>query len=106
MHEQRDPQPAAEPTEARGGSRLTAYDSAVARDLLPNLTDEQLKQIPILPPGVPVDSEHTCLDLADPAVPERVVVAGTVVAENALLVPRGEVDDQLWNKLKGEPVGR
>lgn len=89
--------------ETQGGAPLTAYDSATARELLKNLTDEQLKQIPVLPPGSLVERDETCLDLADPEVREFVVAPGAIVAENALLVPRSKVGDRIWSRLRGEP---
>lgn len=104
MQHQDDLRPDAPSTNLQDGAVPTAYDSAVARELLKGLADEELMRIPVLLPGTLTERDQDCLDLADPTVPERLVFAGTIVAQNALLVPRSQVDELLWNKLRGEPA--
>src|SRR4051812_48286276 len=44
----------------------TAYDVKEAHRLLHDFTDDQLKQLPIMPPGSRLEQDATYIDLADP----------------------------------------
>jgi len=79
----------------------TAYDVKEVHRLLSDYTDDQLKQIPILPPGTRLEQDATYLDLAAPEPAEFTATSGMSVAPDGLIVPKSEVDYQLWNRLRG-----
>ncbi len=79
----------------------TAYDIKDIHELLGNLTDDNLRQIPILPHGMRLQQGATYVDLHDPA---RTVfkARGDMMAEaHNWYVPKSEVDYQLWNEIIG-----
>jgi len=79
----------------------TAFDVKEAHRLLKDFTDDQLKQIPILPVGHRLEQDATYLDLAAPDRKEFTATSGMEVGPDALIVPKSEVDYQLWNRLRG-----
>jgi len=79
----------------------TAYDVKEAHRLLRDFTDDQLKQIPILPVGSRLEQDATYLDLADPDRREFKATSGMDAGPGRLIVPKSEVDYQLWNRLRG-----
>ena len=79
----------------------TAYDVKEAHRLLDDFTDDQLKQIPILPEGSRLEQDATYIDLADPDRKEFKATSGMAAGPGNLLVPKSEVDYQLWNRLRG-----
>jgi len=64
----------------------TAFDVKEAHRRLADFSDEQLKQMPILPAGSRLEQDATYINLAGPG---------------DLIVPKSEVDYQLWNLLRG-----
>jgi len=81
------------------GAYKTAYDVKEAHRRLSDLTDDLLKQIPIMPTGSRLEQDATYLDLADRR--EFKATSGMEVRADQLLVPKSEVDYQLWNRLRG-----
>lgn len=79
----------------------TACDDKEAQRQLPGWSDEDLKQIPLLPTGIPLEQGPTYVDLRDPARREFTATGEMRVPDNGLYVPRSEVPDQLWNRLLG-----
>jgi hypothetical protein len=79
----------------------TAYDVKEAHRLLHELTDDQLTQIPILPEFSRLEQDATYIDLADPDRKEFTATSGMAVRPGGLIVPKSEVDQQLWNRLRG-----
>jgi hypothetical protein len=79
----------------------TAYDVKEAHRLLPDFSDDQLKQLPVLPAGSRLEQDATYLDLADPGRREFKATSGMEAGPDRLLVPKGAVDYQLWNRLRG-----
>ena len=79
----------------------TAYDVKEAHRRLHDFTDDQLKRIPILPAGSRLEQDATYIDLADPARKEFKATSGMEAGPDSLLVPKSEVDYQLWNRLRG-----
>jgi len=79
----------------------TAHDVKEAHRLLKDFSDDQLKQIPILPAGTRLEQDATYIDLADPARKEFKATSGMEVKTDALITPKSEVDYQLWNRLRG-----
>ena len=69
--------------------------------MLDTMTDDNLKQIPILPTGTRLQQGATYVDLHDPS---RIVFKARgdqTAGEYNWLVPKSEVDYQLWNELVG-----
>jgi hypothetical protein len=79
----------------------TAYDVKEAHRRLGDYTDDQLKQIPILPAGSRLEQDATYIDLADADRKEFKATSGMSAGPDSLLVPKSEVDYQLWNRLRG-----
>jgi hypothetical protein len=78
----------------------TAYDVKEAHRRLDGFTDDVLKRIPILPVGSRLEQDATYIDLAA----DRSEFTGTFGMEagpGSLIVPKSEVDYQLWNRLRG-----
>lgn len=80
--------------------RSTAFEVTEAHLLLRDaFRDEELKRIPIVPRGSPLEEGAAYVDLRDPAR-EQIQATGNMIAEEAhLLVPRSEVDDSTWDRL-------
>jgi len=76
-----------------------AYDVKEAHRLLDGFTDDVLKQIPILSEGSRLEQDATYMDLADRR--EFTATSGMEAGAGRLLVPKSEVDYQLWNRLRG-----
>jgi len=87
--------------EKEEGAHRTAYDVKEAHRRLRDFTDDQLKQIPIMPAGSRLEQDATYLDLADPEPREFKATSGMEARPDHLLVPKSEVDYQLWNRLRG-----
>jgi len=81
------------------GPRRMAHDVKEAHRLLDGFTDDLLKQIPILPEGSRLEQDATYMDLADRK--EFKATSGMEVAHGRLIVPKTDVDYQLWNRLRG-----
>ncbi len=90
------PRPRREDARAR-----TAFDVKEAQRQLPGWSDDDLRLIPLLPAGNPLEPGATFVDLRDPARREFKATGEMRVPDGGLYVPRSEVPDQLWNRLKG-----
>jgi hypothetical protein len=93
-----DSRPAPDPTQE---SSRTAYDVQEARRQLVEWTDEELKQVPLLPIGTRLDEGATYVDLRDPARREFTGTAEMQVPTEGLYVPKSEVDHRTWVRLLG-----
>ena len=79
----------------------TAYDVKAAHRRLHDLTDAELKQIPILPRGSRLEQGATYLDLRDPEPREFTATGDMEAGPGNWYVPKSAVDHQLWNRLIG-----
>jgi hypothetical protein len=79
----------------------TAYDVKEAHDQLQGLTDDELRQIPILPSGSRLEQGATYLDLKHPERGEFTARGDMEAEPGAWCVPKSQVDYQLWNRLIG-----
>lgn len=79
----------------------TAYDVKAAHRLLREFSDIHLRQLPLVPAGSRLEQDASYLDLTDPDRKEFKATSGMSVAPDALIVPKSEVDYQLWNRLRG-----
>jgi len=86
--------------------RLTAFNRKEAHRRLQDLTDDLLKQIPILPTGSRLEQGACYIDLTAPELEEFKATGDLEVGEDNLYVPKSEVDYHLWNRLIGvtDPV--
>ncbi len=79
----------------------TAFDAREVHRLLDGFSDDQLKQLPIMPAGSRLEQDATYIDLADPSRREFRATSGMEARPGQFLVPKSEVDYQLWNRLRG-----
>lgn len=79
----------------------TAYDIKDLHRQLSNYTDDELKQIPVLPPGSRLEQGATYIDLTAPERREFTAMGGMEASTSNWYVPKTEVDYQLWNRLIG-----
>jgi len=94
------PKSGSEPNPAKEPPR-TAYDVEEAHRQLVGWTDEELKQVPLMPIGARLDEGATYVDLRDPARREFTATAEMQVPPEGLYVPRSEVDHRTWVRLLG-----
>jgi hypothetical protein len=103
----RNPEAAAEQNVDRIGPHpekhhsLTAYDAKEAHRQLVDWTDEELKQIPLMPAGARLEQGATYVDLREPARREFTATGDMHVPSDGLYVPKSEVDFRTWNRLLG-----
>jgi hypothetical protein len=76
-----------------------AFDMKYLHERFPELSGDDLKQLPILPPDTQLQQGATYLDLNDRQ--EFTARADMVSGPGNLYVAKTEVDYQLWNRLRG-----
>jgi len=79
----------------------TAHDVKELHDLLSGFRDDELKRIPVLPPGSRLEQGATYLDLTDAERAEFTATGDMQVLANEWVVPKSAVDYPLWNRLRG-----
>jgi hypothetical protein len=79
----------------------TAYDLKDAHRMLEGITDDGLKQIPVLWPGTRLEQGATYIDLRDPQRREFTATGDMEAGQDNWYVPKDGVDYQLWNRLIG-----
>ncbi len=79
----------------------TAYDVKEAHRQLVDWTDDDLKQVPLLPAGTRLEQGATYVDLREPARREFTATGDMQVPSDGLYVPKSEVDFRTWNRLLG-----
>ena len=89
------------PQPAKSDTALTAYDLKEVHRQLPELTDDDLKQIPILPRGSRLEQGATYIDLRDAGRAEFAATSDMEAGGDNWYVPKSEVDYQVWNRLIG-----
>jgi hypothetical protein len=82
-------------------SPRTAKDEKDLHELLSAFPDDELERIPLMPVGARLESNATYIDLREPEPREFTAEGNEEVGEYAWVVPKAEVDYQLWNKLIG-----
>ncbi len=88
------------PVGASGPDR-TAHDVEEAHRQLVGWTEDELKQVPLMPIGARLDEGATYVDLRDPARREFAASAEMQVPPDGLYVPRSAVDHRIWVRLLG-----
>lgn len=94
--EQRDP--GAPQPEDMG---LTADAFKDLHELLPGLTDADLKSIPVEPVGYRLHAGSTYVNLRDPDLKPFVAVGGMRAEPGEVIVPKSATDYLLWNRIVG-----
>ena len=79
----------------------TAKDVKELHDLFSDFPDDELDRIPVLPAGSRLESNATYINLREAKAQEFTAEGNEELGENDLVVPKSEVDYQLWNKLLG-----
>jgi len=79
----------------------TAYDVKEAHRMLEGLTDDALKQIPVLWPGARLEQGAVYIDIRDSRRHEFKATGDMVADTNHWYVPKAAVDYELWNRLIG-----
>ena len=77
----------------------TAYDVKPAHRMLQEFSDDELKQIPVLPEGARLEQGATYVDLMDVARREFTATAQMSVRTGQLVIPKADVGYELWNRL-------
>jgi hypothetical protein len=90
--------PPAAPPDATGH---TAFDVKAVHRRLEGFRDDELKQIPVLPPGTRLQQGATYLDLADPERGAFTATGELEAVEGRFYVPKSETPYPLWNRLVG-----
>lgn len=79
----------------------TAYDVKDIHRRLNEFRDDELKQIPVLPPGARLQQGATYIDLAHKQPREFTATGDMTAKQDNCYVPKDSVDYQLWNRLIG-----
>jgi hypothetical protein len=80
----------------------SAKDVKELHDLLSEFPDDELDQIPVLPVGARLEANATYINLREAHAREFTAEGHEELGEQDLVIPKAEVDYQLWNKLTGE----
>ena len=79
----------------------TAYDVRSVHRALRDWPDDELKQVPVLPEGTPLQQGGTYLNLREPGRGEVTAMGGMRAAPGDCWVPKDEVPYPTWNRLRG-----
>ena len=79
----------------------TAFDDKELHGRLPGLTNDELKQIVLVPAGDRLEQGATYFDIAQPARGVFTATGAMLAEEYQRLVPKAAVDYVLWNRLTG-----
>jgi hypothetical protein len=79
----------------------SAYDLKDVHRLLEGITDDGLKQIPVLAEGARLEQGATYIDLRDPQRREFKATGDMLAGRDHWYVPKDAVDYELWNRLIG-----
>jgi hypothetical protein len=79
----------------------TAYDLKAAHRRLSEFTDDELKGIPVLPPGTRLEQGAVYIDLKNQDTGEFRAMGNMEATQQHWFVPKTEVDYRIWNRLIG-----
>lgn len=77
----------------------TAADVKELTEILSDFSQEELREIPIVPPGSALKEGAVYMDLRNPALGPFVATGGRKAAEGNLFAPKAEVPYEYWNRL-------
>ena len=83
------------------GHERSAYDVREAQRQLVGWTEDELKQVPLLPVGTRLEEGATYVDLREPARREFAATGEMQVPSDGLYVPKSAVDHRTWVRLLG-----
>lgn len=86
--------------EVQPDSTRTAKDVAELHSLL-DLNDDELDRIPLLAPGTRLETGATYVNLAEQELHEFTALGDEEVSAAEWVVPKKEVDYELWNRILG-----
>ena len=78
-----------------------AFDIKDLHERLPDFTDDQLKQIVLVPQGARLEQGATYIDLQDAQRREFTATGDMEAGPGNWYVPKSEIDYVLWNRLIG-----
>lgn len=84
-----------------GNGPRTAFDVKEAHRQLVDWSEDELKQVPLLPTGARLDPGATYVDLREPARREFIATGEMQVPPDGLYVPKSQVDHRTWIRLLG-----
>ena len=87
-------------TDAAQGAR-TAYDVKAVHRTLRDWPDGELKEIPVLEEGAPLQQGATYLNLREPERGEITAMGGMRASAGDAFVPKDGVPYPTWNRLRG-----
>ncbi len=70
-------------------------------NIVPELTNDELRRIVVLQPGDRLEQGATYIDLRSPNRIEFTADAGMTATRDNLFVPKSVTEYELWNKLRG-----
>jgi hypothetical protein len=70
-------------------------------NIVPELTNDELRRIVVLQPGDRLEQGATYLDLRSPSRTEFTADAGMTATKDNLFVPKSVTEYELWNRLTG-----
>jgi hypothetical protein len=79
----------------------TAYEIKDIHRQFHGFSDDELKRIPLVPRGSPLEQGATYVDLQDPQLREVKALGNMQAGPHNWYVPKSAVDYQLWNRLIG-----
>jgi len=79
----------------------TAKDIKELHHLLSEFHDDELERIPVLPVGSRLEANATYLNLREANPREFTAEGNEETGESDWIVPKSEVDYELWNRLRG-----
>lgn len=68
------------------------------------MTNDELRGLPVLPIGVRLEQGATYIDLQNLEQGEFSATSDMTVQEDTYIVPKSEVDYELWNRLRSITV--
>src|ERR1051325_253544 len=77
----------------------TAAEIKQLTALLKDFSNDELRQIPIVPAGTQLKQGAVYLDLKKPAAGPVVATDETIASENSFYTPKAEVPYEVWNRL-------
>ncbi|MEP0920785.1 hypothetical protein [Leptolyngbya sp. ST-U4] len=86
-------------TGSQSGEFPTAYDIKDLHNVLTSFTDEELKQISVVPHGMRLEQGATYVDLLDPDREEFTAMGHMEAIEGSWYCLKNEVHYELWNRL-------
>jgi hypothetical protein len=82
-------------------SPRTAKDIKDLHALLSEFQDDELERMPVLPAGTRLESKATYINLREADPREFTAEGNEEVGDYDWIIPKSEVDYELWNRLRG-----